>query len=104
MSEIELQVNESGQIILFEVTVEVRNLAVKMLFNQPPVIAHVCQKIMLVFKDNIQVATGLAAYVSQKFPGDGDLERIPPGPDVPIMEDDAPIGFIGMATRSLFRA
>jgi hypothetical protein len=104
MSEIELQVNDFGKIILFEVTVEVRNLAVKMLFNQPPTVKMVCAAVYIIFSAKRDVAEGLTGFISGVSHGETDLKRLKVGVSVPFMEEGTQIGFIDLETRTLFHA
>ena len=104
MSDINLHVNDSGQLILFEVTIEVRNLALKMLFNQPPTVEVVCEKVFSVFNESPNVALGMTDLIYGVFMDDKSLERLEVGTEVPFMDGNTQIGFLDLKTRTLFRA
>lgn len=101
MSDIQLEVNEAGTIILYEITVEVRNLAVKMLFNCPPTLGRVCKVVEAIFEQHPDVQTGMVALILSV--GDNASNTVlDVGDMIQFTEDEIPIGFIGLETRTLF--
>ncbi|MHA2135958.1 MAG: hypothetical protein ACW99J_19030 [Candidatus Thorarchaeota archaeon] len=101
MSEIQLVIDKVGRITLYEVTVHVRSLIVKMLFNAPPTLRHISSCISTIFADNTDVEKGILALLLSV--GDNDSETVfEVGDEVKFEEDGTPIGFVGLETRTLF--
>lgn len=98
---IDIKVNEAGAIILFEVTVEVRNLVTKMLFNQHPTLERICEVIEDIFANHDKVKGGLVSLVLSV----GDHDTILEVDDLIYFTDGMErIGFIELKTRTLFHA
>ncbi len=85
--------------VVYESTVQVKNLILKMLFDKPPTLKRICDCVDVVFADNEDVAAGMIALVLSV----GDQGMVMEIQDqINFFEDDIPIGFIDLQTRTLF--
>jgi hypothetical protein len=101
MSEIQIAIDEAGRITLYEITVHVRALIVKMLFNAPPTLKRICDCISTIFANNIEVEQGILALMLSV--GDNGPETVfEVGDEIKFEQDGTSIGFIGLETRTLF--
>jgi len=96
-----LQADEAGRPILYEVTVEVRNLALKMLFASPPTLQVIANCVGVVFADASHVCAGMVTLVlSLKDQMPDDYLEV--GDEIAFQEAGEQIGFITLQTRTLF--
>lgn len=98
-----------AQVVFYEVSVQVRALCLKMIFDKPPTLKRICECISEVFANNEHVATDMAALVLSV--GDGNLGHdmvLDEGDQINFYEDGedgpVPIGYIDLQTRTLFDA
>ena len=94
------QLRKSVGVVLFEVTVEVRNLCVKLLFKSPPSMGRVCECIECIFSSHEYVKTNLVNMVLSVV--DTEDETLGVDDTRQFREGGEIIGYIGMATRTLF--
>jgi len=93
---------EDGRVIIYEITIEVRQLALKMLFPQPPTIDQICEAIEIVFANNAAVRDGMIELLLNSS---GERETtFEVGDTIKFQEAGEPIGFIDLQTRTLFDA
>ena len=103
MPDMPIDIDEAGRIKLFEITVEVHSLIVKLLFNQPPTIQRVCDAISTVFAGHVDVEQGIIALLLSLSDNAGSTV-LEVGDEIKFEEDETPIGFIGLETRTLFES
>lgn len=100
-----MEVDEVGRIILYEVTIQVRALCVRMLFNSSPTLGQICDIVSHIFANNQEVELGILNLLLSI--GDDEDRRnttFKVGDDVKFVEDSQEIGFINLQTRTLFDA
>lgn len=85
---------------LYEVTIEVRQLVVKLLFNDAPTIKDVCESIKIVFAkyEHIDIRDGMIKLLSEI-----SIDKLAVGDKIEFKETFQPIGFIDLQTRTLFQ-
>lgn len=89
--------------IVYEITIEVRNLCVRILFREPPTLGHICHCISTIFADHVQVEEGMIELLLSI--GDDDDRRaitFEVGDRVNFTEDDETIGYMELQSRTLF--
>lgn len=89
--------------ILNEITIEIRNLCVKILFDRPPTIGRICECIGDIFTQHPNVERGIIALLLSV--GDDKDRRelvLKIGDRIDFSEDDKPIGYMDMQSRTLF--
>ena len=89
--------------ILFEVTIQVRNLVTKLLFPQEPSLGSICRVVEQVFADNEKIADGMVSLILSV--GDGELGKdtvLEVGDEITFSDDTGQIGFLDVQTRTLF--
>lgn len=89
--------------IVYEITIEVRNLCVRILFREPPMLGRICECISTIFADHVQVEEGMIELLLSI--GDDEDRRYTPfevGDRVNFTEDDKSIGYMELQSRTLF--
>ena len=91
--------------ILYEVTIEVQPLMVRILFNAPPTVQRLCEAVETVFAEHTNAKDGLLELILSV----GDQEEwkaqvLNVGDVVNFSNDDGPIGQMDVQTRTLFDA
>lgn len=100
----DLQVVDN-KIVLYEITIEVRNLVLKMLFNDSPTLGRICECVGMVFADNQEVHHGMVELLlSIGDDSDRSATTFQVGDEIKFMEESQQIGFVGLETRTLFEA
>lgn len=88
---------------LYEIVLEVRNLRVELLFNEPPTIGRICECISELFSDHAKVEEGIISLLLSV--GDDKDRRatvFEVGDEIQFMDDEERIGCIFLRTRTLF--
>lgn len=88
---------------LYEIVLEVRNLRVELLFNEPPTIGRICECISDLFSDHAKVEEGIISLLLSI--GDHEDRRatvFEVGDEIAFMDDKEQIGCILLRTRTLF--
>jgi len=87
--------------ILYEVTVQVQQLCVKILFNNIPTLGHVCDAICQIFADQQCVQHGMIELVLSVGDNSRDT-KLEIGDEIRFTDDTGPIGYMDLQTRTLF--
>lgn len=91
--------------IIHEVTIEVKQLCVRMLFTGPPSIERICTTIETIFADHTAAKDGLIEIIlSVGDQEDWKAQVLNVGDKVTFSDDDGPMGFMDVQTRTLFDA
>ncbi len=88
---------------LYEIVLEVRNLRVELLFNEPPTLGRICECISDLFSDHPHVEEGIISLLLSI--GDHEDRRgtvLKVGDEIKFMDDEEQIGCILLRTRTLF--
>ena len=91
--------------IVYEVTIQVRSLCAKMLFSEKPTLGRICECVSIIFADNEHIEHGmieLLLSIGDDEDRHGTTFEI--GDQVNFTEDDLPIGYMDLKTRTLFHA
>lgn len=88
---------------VYEITIEVQHLCVRILFTNPPTIGHICECINIIFADHTHVENGIIELLLS-IGDDGNRRAITfeVGDRVNFIENDQPIGFLELQSRTLF--
>ena len=90
-------------VIVYEITIEVRNFCVRILFRKPPTLGRICECINTIFEGHTQVKEGMIELLLSI--GDDEDRRahtFEVGDRVNFSENNEPIGFMELQTRKLF--
>ncbi len=91
--------------ILYEITIQVRQFCVKILFNDIPTIGSICDAVSQIFANELHVQKGMLELVlSVGDDTDRRATKLEIGDEVRFTEDDQPIGLMDLQTRTLFNA
>ena len=96
-----LDVNKDGHFILYEMTINVYAVSLKILFPAPPSLTRVCECISEVFASNQSVAEGMSTLVF-KAGGEDGKRKFCVGDEIKFQEGDKIIGHMELQTRTLF--
>ena len=100
-----MEVDEIGRVILYEVTIQVRGLCVRMLFNASPTLGRICDCVSNIFANNQEIELGILNLLLSI--GDDEDRRATTfkvGDDIKFVENDQQIGYVNLQTRTLFDA
>ncbi len=89
--------------ILYEVTVQVQQLCVKILFNNIPTLGHVCDAMCQIFANEQRVQHGMIELVLSVGDDNRDA-KLKIGDEIRFVDAGVPIGHIELQTRTLFDA
>lgn len=85
---------------VYEITIEIRNIAVKILFRNPPAFKRICECVSIIFADHPHVEAGMTELVMST--GD-ELTVLNVGDRVEFTEDgEGLVGFMDLQSRTLF--
>ena len=88
---------------VYEITIEVRNLCVRILFRKPPTLGRICECISTIFADHVQVEEGMIELLLSI--GDDEDRRaitFEVGDRVNFTENNESIGYMELQSRTLF--
>lgn len=91
--------------ILYEVTIQVNALCIKMLLDDVPTLGRICECISIMFADNTEIETGvISLLLSIGDDEDRHNTKFLAGDEIRFTEDDKVIGHMDIQTRTVFSA
>lgn len=86
--------------MIFEATINVQNLCVRILFDDMPSIRNIVDATKIIFESNVEVSTGLTEILANLIDQETSLYI---GGDLTILKDGESVGSLSLQTRTLFK-
>ena len=86
--------------MIFEATINVQNLCVRILFDEMPSVRNVIDAIQIIFESNVELSIDLTELLTNLISQDTVFQV---GEDLTIFKDGESVGSLSLQTRTLFK-